>query len=175
MGNQKQTGFTIVELLIVIVVIGILAAITIVAYNGVQARAKNTQIMSGMNAYVKAMAAYAADKGVYPIPNGYIACFGAINNCNPSANATYTAQLATELSPYTNNASATLLSGAGSLVNYTANYAMPDGGAAFTGLYIYFVQYGTSNCPAPVGLRAMWSSPSGASDVVCRFALPVLS
>jgi len=38
--NQKQTGFTIVELLIVIVVIGILAAITIVAYNGVQDRAK---------------------------------------------------------------------------------------------------------------------------------------
>ncbi len=36
----KQTGFTIVELLIVIVVIGILAAITIVAYNGVKERAR---------------------------------------------------------------------------------------------------------------------------------------
>ena len=32
----KQAGFTIVELLIVIVVIAILAAITIVAYNNVQ-------------------------------------------------------------------------------------------------------------------------------------------
>ena len=40
--NIKQQGFTIVELLIVIVVIAILAAITIVAYNGVQNRAKAT-------------------------------------------------------------------------------------------------------------------------------------
>lgn len=36
----KQKAFTIVELLIVIVVIAILAAITIVAYNGIQDRAK---------------------------------------------------------------------------------------------------------------------------------------
>jgi prepilin-type N-terminal cleavage/methylation domain-containing protein len=38
--GKKQAGFTIVELLIVIVVIGILAAITIVAYNGIQDRAR---------------------------------------------------------------------------------------------------------------------------------------
>jgi prepilin-type N-terminal cleavage/methylation domain-containing protein len=37
---MRQRGFTIVELLIVIVVIGILAAITIVAYNGIQSRAQ---------------------------------------------------------------------------------------------------------------------------------------
>ncbi|MET0980440.1 MAG: type II secretion system protein [Candidatus Saccharimonadales bacterium] len=39
--QQKRHGFTIVELLIVIVVIGILAAITIPAYNGIQQRARN--------------------------------------------------------------------------------------------------------------------------------------
>ena len=43
---KDERGFTIVELLIVIVVIAILAAITIVAYNGIQARAKAT---SGQN------------------------------------------------------------------------------------------------------------------------------
>ncbi|RYF28607.1 MAG: prepilin-type N-terminal cleavage/methylation domain-containing protein, partial [Chloroflexi bacterium] len=45
MTNKESTtlnnrGFTIVELLIVIVVIGILAAITIVAFNGIQNRGK---------------------------------------------------------------------------------------------------------------------------------------
>jgi prepilin-type N-terminal cleavage/methylation domain-containing protein len=44
--KQKQSGFTIVELLIVIVVIAILAAITIVAYNGIQNRARDTSVQS---------------------------------------------------------------------------------------------------------------------------------
>ena len=42
----KSNGFTIVELLIVIVVIGILAALTIVAYNGVQKNVIDKAIMS---------------------------------------------------------------------------------------------------------------------------------
>ncbi|RYF29318.1 MAG: prepilin-type N-terminal cleavage/methylation domain-containing protein [Chloroflexi bacterium] len=40
---SSKSGFTIVELLIVIVVIGILAAITIVAFNGVQKRAQQSK------------------------------------------------------------------------------------------------------------------------------------
>jgi prepilin-type N-terminal cleavage/methylation domain-containing protein len=40
--KSKRAGFTIVELLIVIVVIGILAAITIVAYNGIQQRGRDS-------------------------------------------------------------------------------------------------------------------------------------
>jgi prepilin-type N-terminal cleavage/methylation domain-containing protein len=40
MSKQATRGFTIVELLIVIVIVGILAAITIVAYNGIQERAR---------------------------------------------------------------------------------------------------------------------------------------
>lgn len=38
--KAAKRGFTIVELLIVIVVIAILAAITVVAYNGIQNRAR---------------------------------------------------------------------------------------------------------------------------------------
>lgn len=68
---QKQKGFTIVELLIVIVVIGVLAAITIVAYNGIQARAENTKTANGVGAYVKSMMAYAQINGTYPGAGNY--------------------------------------------------------------------------------------------------------
>lgn len=64
--NKKQTGFTIVELLIVIIVIGILAAITIVAYNGVQGRANDTAIQSDLQNIAKKLELYKADFGIYP-------------------------------------------------------------------------------------------------------------
>ena len=44
--NQGKRGFTIVELLIVVVAIAILAAITIVSYTGITQRAKTTRSIS---------------------------------------------------------------------------------------------------------------------------------
>lgn len=46
--NKSAHGFTIVELLIVIVVISILAAISIVAYNGVQNKAADSVVKSDL-------------------------------------------------------------------------------------------------------------------------------
>lgn len=63
---KKQTGFTIVELLIVIVVIGILAAITIVAYNGVQNRANDTTVKNDLSSMARQVVAFHAINGRYP-------------------------------------------------------------------------------------------------------------
>ncbi len=51
----RRTGFTIVELLIVIVVIAILAAITVVAFNGVQERSRTSKVQADISNLVKAM------------------------------------------------------------------------------------------------------------------------
>lgn len=64
--SLQKAGFTIVELLIVIVVIGILAAITTIAYSGIQDRAENTKTSQAVAQYVKLMGMYAATYGVYP-------------------------------------------------------------------------------------------------------------
>ncbi len=66
---MKARGFTIVELLIVIVVIAILAAISIVAYTGIQERARFSVMQSDLRTINNAIQLYYADNGVYPVGN----------------------------------------------------------------------------------------------------------
>ena len=65
--SQHSRGFTIVELLIVVVVIAILAAITIVAYNGIQNRAKQSAAQSQLTqANKKILIYYTTNGDLYP-------------------------------------------------------------------------------------------------------------
>jgi len=64
--SGEPHGFTIVELLIVIVVIGILAAITIVAFNGVQQRARVATLQSDLKNAATQIGIIYADTGMYP-------------------------------------------------------------------------------------------------------------
>lgn len=70
---KHDKGFTLVELLIVIVVIGILAAITLVAYNGVQQKAHTAAAQSAASEVVKKAAIYATENnGSFPADNTYL-------------------------------------------------------------------------------------------------------
>ena len=64
--NKQQRGFTIVELLIVIVVLGILAAIVITTFNGIQTRGRDTERQTDIKALHGQLEAYYAQNGEYP-------------------------------------------------------------------------------------------------------------
>lgn len=64
--KRQPLGFTIVELLIVIVVIGILAALVIIAYSNIQQRARNASRIASVKELQKILALYVAQEGKYP-------------------------------------------------------------------------------------------------------------
>lgn len=65
--KHKQSGFTIVELLIVVIVIAILATITIVGFNGIQNRAKNSALQSAASQATRKVELVATEaSGMYP-------------------------------------------------------------------------------------------------------------
>jgi prepilin-type N-terminal cleavage/methylation domain-containing protein len=72
---SKKRGFTIVELLVVIVVIGILAAITIVSYTGIISKARDSSRAQAVESIQQMLEIYSIDNG-----GNYPACAGCTIN-----------------------------------------------------------------------------------------------
>ena len=64
--KKRNQGFTIVELLIVIVVIGILALLVITTYSGIQAKARNSQRAADVASVQTQLEAFFQNSGYYP-------------------------------------------------------------------------------------------------------------
>lgn len=99
MPPKRQPGFTIVELLIVIVVIAILAAISVVAYTGIQARANDARRANDIRQVAKLIEVYYAENGSYPSTGGLNVAFADSNcgNSNPNKRADWVPGLGVEI------------------------------------------------------------------------------
>lgn len=120
---RDERGFTIVELLIVIVVIGILAAITIVSFNGVTSKANTSNAAANAEAVQKVAESFNADNNRYPATTADFAAAGNTVKL-PSGVTVLTASTATTI-PTLNSTN-----GKNSVVyRYEGTAAAPTGGS----------------------------------------------
>jgi len=86
--RAQKKGFTIIELLVAIVIIGILASIMIVSYTGIQQRSRDSERTSHTTQIKLALEKYRAEMSMYPA-----VCSGDNVGCRASL-------LAAPLAPY---------------------------------------------------------------------------
>lgn len=179
--RKSLTGFTIVELLIVVVVIAILAVISTVAYTNFQQRANNSKTLSAVTAYIQAASLYKADKGQYPPvssclgtgypnPNGSCHSNGSYSVNGGNLNTTYLSSYfgSPPPSPATNVGESSTGVQLGGAIYVWNNAAY--GGANNAGIGLY--NQGSTDCPS-VGNLSFVSSQVyvDGSGIWCRYAM----
>jgi prepilin-type N-terminal cleavage/methylation domain-containing protein len=88
--NLNARGFTIVELLIVIVVIGILAGLVFVQFNNVQGKARDSERKADIRLIESKLAEFRSDTGGYPAALADLTDVPAEALAGPKTNETYT-------------------------------------------------------------------------------------
>lgn len=142
--SRNLKGFTIVELLIVIVVIGILAAITIVAYNGIQKRTRDSTRTADTTGVMKAIEMYKAINGTYPDACGGNDVGCVLTNLNTYLIPNYLSKLPTDpnsSTPYQYVKGPDANNSYGILVNYENQTACKRGSN------IWPAWWAVGNCP----------------------------
>ena len=145
LNNTAKSGFTIVELLIVVVVIAILAAITIVSYNGITTKANASAAKSTAATWQKKIELYQAEVGSYPFTANLL-----------SADATKSYHITTD----SLTASLSGTNGKNSVIVMPCGSATPVTAANTTGARIQFWDYEAST-PAVTATPVIVGSCTG--------------
>lgn len=156
-------GFTIVELLIVVIIIAILASITVMAYSGIQARALNDKMVASVNGSLKLLNMYYVDNGKWPqeAPPGKQAIEYCLGQNYPTAGASGTSLMD---SPTINSPRQWCTDWGGSgraeanwLTTTVAKYGTLPQATALSGNTLYAPIYGVSY----PGFVLMWANIAG--------------
>jgi len=156
--RYKQTGFTIVELLVVIVVIGILAAITIVAYNGVTARANTAASQTAASNFAKKAEVYQADGGQNRYPITAVELTGAASTTTFALTGVTPSYTVTALTNAATNSTIRVLKCAATTI---ATQTLVTG-TNITGLRIFSFNYAGNAEATEVNIGNTFSCPTAA-------------
>ncbi|MDD5032739.1 MAG: type II secretion system protein [Candidatus Pacebacteria bacterium] len=102
--KKRNAAFTLLELLVVIGIVGLLSSVALVLYNGVRIDSRNSERISDINQYVKAINLAISGNGEYPDPGDTGPhCLGDYDDDKCGLNGTYYSESETLnniLSPY---------------------------------------------------------------------------
>ncbi len=157
--RSRQKGFTIVELLIVIVVIAILAAITIVAYNGIQNRARDSQAQSIVSQALKKAQAFAlTNNDAYPTSITACPSPGVTEVCiTPGSNSTLSYAVENSVSPRSFCVSAT---------SATSSFYVDEAGKTLPGSCELQSCYQVQQAGGSRGSGTYWIRPTGLTQSI---------
>lgn len=172
-----KRGFTIVELLIVIVVIAILAAITVVAFNGIQNQAENAKTISAVSAWAKAAQLHKAETGAYPTQNS---CLGSLATYADSYNGrcwapstsgwAVNSSFLSAMNPYIQSTPEPSSKNIDTDANQYRGAIYYHVSASDVRMYVNII--GTTTCPEIGALGSSYSGVDRANGRSCYYRLP---
>ena len=184
--QRSRSGFTIIELMVVIVIIAVLATVTLVIYRGVTSRARTAQTVSAAEQWTRAILSYRARNGALPpnsscLGNGYkynsdnlgSSGIGQCRQQSGTVGITSDATTLTALATYiTGNPTPAMTTASNSTTSWYRGLYYYKDGATQLGYITFTIEGPTSGCPTQLSGIALSSSDLQTNgNTACAYGL----